>query len=323
MEDHALEFDPRLIGLSVRDWANRLYEIAKEHGSVEQIDAYHAAFFLKAGPKLLVTFECAEDIRNSKIGAEPRGYVYAREEGWSCLSIIAFKESWFRDPSMYDHFDELIDDGFFDSFDDVLFYGNSAGGYAAAAYSVACPGARVLAIRPQATLDPRIASFDNRYKEFRRYDFTSRYGFAPAMIDAAQQAYIVYDPTQVLDAAHAALFARPNVELLHAKSMGHDIEKAFDGLGIHDDMLLAAMDGRLTTVFFARLMRARRAHDRYLRRLFRQAINSGHPQLAANLAYFVMRGREDTYFYKQLQALKQDGIKPQQARLAREVAGKT
>lgn len=109
------------------------------------------------------------------------------------------------------------------------------------------------------------------------------------MIDAAQQAYIVYEPTQVLDAAHAALFAHPNVSFLHAKSMGHDIEKAFDGLDIHDDMLLATMDGRLTTVFFARLMRV----------------------------------REDTYFYKQLQVLKKDGIKPQQARLAREVAGKT
>ena len=130
------------------------------------------------------------------------------------------------------------------------------------------------------------------------------------MVDAAEQAYIVYDPTQTLDAAHGALFSRPNVSLLHARSMGHNIEHIFDSLGIHDDMLLAAMDGRLSSVKFARLMRARRAHDRYLRRLYTRAINAGHPQLAANLCFFVLRDREDSFFETHLEDLKTEGIVP-------------
>ena len=51
-----------------------------------------------------------------------------------------------------------IDDGFLDQFDDVIFYGCFAGGYAAAAYSVSYPMATVIAINPQATLNPSIAS---------------------------------------------------------------------------------------------------------------------------------------------------------------------
>ena len=46
----------------------------------------------------------------------------------------------------------------------------------------------------------------------RRADFSSRYGYAPDMLDAAEQAYVIYDPCERLDAAHAAMFTRSNVK---------------------------------------------------------------------------------------------------------------
>ena len=112
---------------------------------------------MDAGTNLLVTFEDAEYIRKFNNGSAPRGFHYAQQEGWSHLAIIAKSESWFRDPAIYRYFDRLIDDGFFEDFYNVLFYGTHGGTYAAAAYSVAAPGCTVLALRPQATLDPRIA----------------------------------------------------------------------------------------------------------------------------------------------------------------------
>jgi hypothetical protein len=60
---------------------------------------------------------------------------------------------------------------------------------------VAAPGARVLAFRPLATLDPAVAGWDDRFPQARRRDWTSRYGFAPAMLDAAAGAAILHDPT--------------------------------------------------------------------------------------------------------------------------------
>ncbi len=310
MEDHALEFEPRLMGLSIRDWSNRLHEIADEFGTAKELEPDHTAYFLKAGPQLLVTFESVERIRASKLSAEPRGFVYAREEGWSCLTIVSERQSWFRDQAIYSYFDALTDEGFFEAFDDVLFYGALAGGYAAAAYSVAAPGARVLAIQPQATLDPRIAGFDTRFKSHRHYDFTSRYGFAPEMIDAAMQAYVVFDPMQQIDGAHAALFAKRNVDLLQATSIGRDIETTFDGLGTHDDMMLSAMEGRLTTLKFAKLMRARRAHDPYIRRVLNRALKAGHTQLAVNLCAYVLRQSDDPFFRERLAELAADGLRP-------------
>ena len=105
MEDHSLDFDPQLKGLSIHDWSNRIHEIAEQFGSVTPLGDAHTAYFLKAGPKLLVTFESAERIRGSRLAAEPRGFLYAREEGWSCLTIVSEHLSWFREPAIYEYFD--------------------------------------------------------------------------------------------------------------------------------------------------------------------------------------------------------------------------
>ena len=40
-------------------------------------------------------------------------------------------------------------------------------------------------MQPQATLDPRVAEWDDRFLHMRRTDFTDRYGYAPDMLDAA------------------------------------------------------------------------------------------------------------------------------------------
>ena len=63
---------------------------------------------------------------------------------------------WFRYPKVHAYFNRLVDDGFFDDLDKVVFYGAGPCGYAAATFSVAAPGATVVAIQPQATLDPRV-----------------------------------------------------------------------------------------------------------------------------------------------------------------------
>ena len=106
----------------------------------------------------------------------------------------------------------LVYDKFFDDFDQVVFYGAGPRGYAAAAFSVAAPGATIVALQPQATLDPRVTEWDDRHLKIRRTHFTSLYGYAPDMLDAAKQAYVIYDPYERLDAAHAAMFTRSNVK---------------------------------------------------------------------------------------------------------------
>jgi len=150
--------------------------------------------------------------------------------------------------------DVAEDLGYYD-FDDVLFYGADHGAYAATAYCVAAPGCRVLSLRPQATLDPRITGFDTRYRKFRRLDFNSRYGYAPEMIDAVDRAYIAYDPYRAVDAMHAALFTKRNMLPLRCNRLGEHIEIAFDALEIAEPVMRGAMDGSLDPRRFAQLMR--------------------------------------------------------------------
>lgn len=300
--DHALSFKTELRGLETADWFAALEELVEEHGSFSPLGHDHVATFLDAGPKLLVTFENAVEVQGMP-DAAPRGFAFARREGWSHLAIISREESWFRDPAIYRHMDRLIDDGFFEDFEDVLFYGAQAGGYAAAAYSVAAPGSRVLALRPQATLDPAIAGWDNRFAAHRRLNFTDRFGYAPDMIDAAAQVWIVFSPQQRFDAMHAALFTKPNVQMLRISGMTGRLDTIFDSLGGLDEMIRDAMAGTLSPQRFIRALAARKSFGPYQKNLVKRARTAGHPQLAAQLCRFMLRGGPDPFYVKQLQEM--------------------
>lgn len=310
MSKHALDFEADLARLGPPAWEERLEEIGEDLGYFEPLGSDHMVVFLDAGPKLLVTFETAPTIRKTNADAAPLGFRFAANEGWSTLSIIARDESWFRDPAIYGYIDRLVDDGFFEDFDKVVFHGSLNCGYAAAAYSVAAPGCTVLAYSPVATLDPRIAGFDGRYLDQRRTDFTSRYGYAPDMIDATDHTFIVFDPCQRFDAIHAALFTRSNVTKLRCPNMGPRLDMLFDAMGIGDDLLRATMDGKLNRLAFARLNRARRTQKGYLRSLYKRAYQTGHPVLAANVCAYALRDGDDQFFDARLQELAAEGVRP-------------
>lgn len=310
MTDHALAFEADLAKLGQEEWEERIEAIAEEHGYFEPLGPDHMVAFLDAGPKLLVTFETAENIRKYHSDGAPRGFHFARKDGWSVLCLIAKHDSWFRHPAIYGYFDRLVDDGFFEDFDNVLFHGAHGGGYAAAAYSVAAPGCTVFALRPQATLDPRIAGFDTRYTSERRTDFNSRYGYAPDMIDGSARAFIAFDPLQRFDAIHAALFTRKNMTPLRCPGLGWKLDSTFDAMGVHNTLIRAAMDGTLTTVKFAHAMRMRNTQKGFLRSLFQKAVQTGHPVLAANVCTHVLRQGDDPFFSKKLEELVSQGHHP-------------
>lgn len=267
--------------LSDADWQGRIEEIGEEAGYFEPLGASHCALFADAGPVLLVTFETRAQIRRRNEDHLPSGFTLAQAEGHSSLTLIADRETWFRDPAVYAYFDRLVDEAFFADFDRVVFYGSGPCGYAAAAFSVAAPGAIVIAAQPQATLEARLAGWDDRFRFMRRTSFTDRYGFAPDMIDGAEAAYILYDPHVALDAMHAALYARPNVTLLPCPHAGRAVERMFIEMGILEPMLRAACAGQFDAARFWRLYRGRRDTPRYLRTLLARLAEADRPYLEA------------------------------------------
>lgn len=297
-------FSPDFSKLSRSEWLGALRRIGQERGFAEPLGKSHAGVFVEDGDTLLVTFETMSSIEVLSETRTPQGWEMVKSHGWSCLSILSHGDTWFRDPRVYGFFDQLLDDGFFDEFERVIFYGAGSCGYAAAAYSVAAPGARVLLLQPQATLDPRVTEWDDRFTEQRRRDFTSRYGFAPDMIDAAHHACVIYDPQERLDAMHSALFERRNVSRFRAPYMGPSIQSDFQVLDLVPALLAAVAEDRLDTRTFAQLMRARRNHAPYLRKLLMRLDQDGRSGLARLLCQNVVARMKAPRFRRRLAELE-------------------
>ena len=267
MQDDVHDFDPDLVDLPKRGWLNKLAAVSETEGFFQPLGKRHFATHVERGDTLIVSFETVQGIRALSGTSEPLGWALVRDQGWSSLCVVSDGDTWFRDRAVFGLFDRLIDDGFFDQFETILFYGAGPCGYAAAAFSVAAPGARVVAIQPQATLDPRVTEWDDRFTEMRRTDFTSRYGYAPDMLDACAEAFVLYDPSETLDAMHAALFTRPGVTKLRMRHMGDAIQSDMMQMEILLPLLQQAAMGTLTEHKFATAFRARRNHRPYLRRM--------------------------------------------------------
>lgn len=302
MQETLSLLDQSLAGHTGQAWLSAIEDIADEAGYFQPLSSKHNVAFIDAGKTLLVTFESLQSIQAMSGEAHPVGFEMVREEGWSLLSFFCDGQTWFRDQAIYRYLDRLVDDGFFEDFDQVIFYGAGSSGYAACAYSVASPGAQVLALSPQATLDPRVAEWDDRFRRKRRISFTDRYGYAPDMLDAAERATIIYDPRVEMDAMHAALFTRSNVDKLRMPYFGASLDLQMMRLDILYSLLSAIGAGVDVAREFHTLHRQRRIDRNYLRAVlgdmedakrwtFAKAI-CDHAARALNAPRFKKRGEQ-------------------------------
>ncbi|MBT8459271.1 MAG: phosphoadenosine phosphosulfate reductase [Boseongicola sp.] len=290
--------------LTDTQWLVQLEDIGEEEGYFSPLGDNHAAVFVdRSQDVLFVSFETLAGARAVSETGLPLGFDVCESRGWSHLTLLAFKDTWYRSHFVYGYFDRLVDEGFFEDFDKVIFYGAGMCGYAAAAFSVVAPGATVIAISPQATLARDLTEWDTRFEGTRRMDFTSRYGFAPDMLEAADAAYIIYDPDEVEDAMHAALFRGPNI-FKHRYRRGRSgaIDSDLRTMGLISRLCEIAVNGYLTPVQLARKMRSRRRHMPYLRALLARVIAEDRPHLTARLCRAVLADRPIPRFRHHLDA---------------------
>ncbi|MEM6636427.1 MAG: phosphoadenosine phosphosulfate reductase [Pseudomonadota bacterium] len=273
-----------LAGLTRADWLAKVDEITEDEGYVEPVGRNHTAVFIDREPTVLVvTFEEFDTVRLSNEDGHPLGFRLAQTQGWSHLCLMAHGETWFRDPAITGYMDRLTDEGFFEDFEHVIFYGAEMGAYGAAAYSVAAPGSDVVLVQPIASLEAARTPWDPRFRDKRRLDFTSRYGYAPEMLEAARRAFIIYDPREHLDSMHAALFDREGTVHLRCPFLGDRIEQDFLQMKILHQVLELAGEKRLDRSSFFRMYRRRRDSAAYLRRLLSALEEADRPWLAALL----------------------------------------
>jgi hypothetical protein len=287
------------------EWVARLEQVTEESGYFYNLGARHYAFFADEGTTLLVTFETLANVM-ATLDQLPAVHEFARKHGWSLLTIIADGETWYRDPAVYAFFDRQVDDCFFEDFDRVLFYGAGMGGYAACAYSVASPGAQVLALNPRATLDPAQTRWDTRSRRASRLDFTSRYGYAPDMLEGCDHATVIHDPQVDAEAMQAALFRAPYITRLSARYLGDGLEPHFAQMGILSALVDQAMAGTLTPRSYAKLWRARRNYLPYLKTILDLAERGGHTRRERMICTSVVSRVRAPRFVKRLARLNEE-----------------
>jgi hypothetical protein len=273
---------------SDEDWAGLARRLAGPFGFFTD-NGIHSFLYVPRDPSVLVvTFDNLDIAMTKRADRRPWGFEFIEKQGWSMLGVMAAGWTWYRDYWAQGEFDRLARDGFFQRFDRVVFYGASMGGYAAAAFSAACPGSDVVTISPQSTLDKSVVPWETRYRTVWDKDFSGKYGDAARASQTARRVTILFDPYEPLDAAHARRFNGANVVALRAPLMGHRLGSSLLQMGILSPIILEALAGSLTGAEFYRLLRARRDFPRYQRELFERAVARGRPGLARRVGDWVL-----------------------------------
>jgi len=288
------------------EFFERLAQIGDMHGFFAPVGGKHHALYVQEGDTLLVSFDEAGRVLKNGPDALPMGFDAVGRREWSFLSLIADGATWFRDAALFRFFDRLIDEDFFESFEQVIFLG--AGpmcGYAAAAYSAAAPEAKVFTLSPAATLNREAAPFELRFRRAWRMDFSHRYANAADMVSGASEVFVVYDPGELLDAAHAAMFRGPQVTRLRFRGGGRDIGGLLEASGTLDRCLKATANGRMSRLRFAQIVRRLRQTDpAYLKRLLARVLERGGTVLPLIVAQRGLAATGDAHFARAMMTLE-------------------
>jgi pimeloyl-ACP methyl ester carboxylesterase len=289
-------------------WRNTLAEQAEKDGFFQEVGTLHKAIYIPQdgdlGKTLVVAFDNLDDVRQDP-NRMPWAIDFINSQGWSSLGFMAHGPTWYRDEAVFDFFDKLAREKFFDKFDRVAFYGTSMGGYAACAFSAACPGATVIAVNPQAAMDRDRAGWDHRYRRSWKHNYYSRYGYAPDMVKAAEKAWIFYDSRMPQDAMHATLFQSPNVIHMPCAFMGHGMLNVWRDMGVLKPIVSGCINGTATKRDLHILLRNRHKSKVYQKTLLRHLEQTEKHGSLIRLCKFVLKKRRAPHFKDALEnALK-------------------
>ena len=243
----------------------------------------HCSVYMPRSSKLLVTFDHYGSV-HSEPPRLPWGHALAEEMGWSHLGNMTKQNDWFRHRDMFSLYRELRAQRFFHDFEEVVFYGASMGGYAACAYSVVHPGARVVAISPQSTLRKSLAPFETRFSQGRKLgQWSGPWVDAAATVSKAHSVRLIYDRRWAPDAAHAARFAGRRIGHYHAPFMGHRVPQHLKSMGLMATVASRAIKGGLNPHKFRTLMRKRHRDPGFVHQLLQRAKSRGHGVMVARV----------------------------------------
>lgn len=281
----AIDVNPPTPRPSGMDW---LISECRAHGGFFIETAHHMLAYIPGKERMVVSFDNLVSPREIERRV-PFGYSFLRSFGWGVLGVMVKRVDWFQCPDLKGQLIRLRDDGLFDAYEDVSFYGASMGGFGALAFSSLAPGASVFAMSPQSTLRPRKVPFETRYtRPMKRGDWSEPFSDAAGALGATGPVTIIYDPTVLEDRLHVERIEATNdtpLNLLEARHFTHKIPPMLKKMDILKPVTQTALTGTLTRADFYSLIRARRTAAPYLVEVLRKGDEAGHTVLARHAAH--------------------------------------
>ncbi|MEP2640031.1 glycosyltransferase family 2 protein [Roseobacter sp.] len=252
----------------------------------------NALYFEPGGKKLVVAFD---NVHTARLEEQrwPWGHAMITQQlGCAVLGVLSKDRGWFRHDFVHDSFDRLQESGWFKQFDEVLFYGASMGGFGALTYARSCPGAHVLALEPQTTLDRDILPNDNRWPWTKKLNWKNRYGDASDGTAACNTVVVVSDPYFDMDRAHVKRLSGDNITHLRIPFFGHKVAHPLTIMGNLKPLLADMTRGTFDATQYYRLLRNRHYLPRFQHGIIQLARDKGHLKLALKACEFTLEQRK-------------------------------
>jgi hypothetical protein len=237
---------------------------------------------------LIITFDNLATIDE---GFPRLPWMYRRLQplGYAVLGVQSHAKDWFRRPAAPQMLQDLTAQGFFDGFSRIVMLGASMGGFAALNFAALVPGARVIALSAQSTMNPDIAPFEARFPcAVRKSNWTD-----PDFLDAAQAtapyAALLFDPFTPEDRQHAARLSGRHVQKVHLGHATHEAVRVVIKSGALPALIAEVVAGDDVGAAFWAAYRGRKAVPKWQRALLAAALARGHPRLAQRAADQILR----------------------------------
>ncbi len=239
-------------------WFDEIRPGGDAEGFLERRLRHSLLFVQRPVKRLLVTFDNLSNVSDRSPGREPWAFKFAKDINISHLGVMAHVADWYRDSDLIERFQKLADEGFFEGYDRVIFAGVSMGGYAAIAFGSLVPGAHVISVNPQSTLDTDIVPWETRYEGGRRQDWTLPLSDASKLTAKLERVNIFYDPYHELDKQHVSRFEGDNIRVFNCRHSNHKTAVFLRKINALKPVMQAAIFDELDEVEFYRLYRGRR-----------------------------------------------------------------
>lgn len=238
-----------------------IYSIEMEHYTVDVL--------LRPSSDLVVCFDHAGIAENNlsrrRLGW---GFNFVREHtDMAGVFVKPTESNWFRPSGLYDLCEKLAGLGFSQTFNSVLNYGGSMGGYAALAYADAFQADKVLAMNPQATLASEIVPWEKRFPRGRNQEWSSWPVNAADGCKSSKKVILVFDRRCAEDAAHIKLLNIPNATELNIPFVGHGVPYHLSKMGLLERLFSDVAQNTFDLTNWRRNVRKRRSLDAYKDRI--------------------------------------------------------